>query len=121
VLIALGVTVGLDVLLIPRLGALGAAIGLACAVVVNNLLPLVQVGRSAGLHPFGTGTGAAAALAVACFGVLPPVVSMVAGTGPAGMVLALAVGVPAYAAGAWLLRDRLSLDSFRPDRRRHRP
>src|SRR6185369_5165767 len=50
VLVALAVTVGLDVLLIPRLGALGAAVGLACAMVANNLLPLIQVGRSVRLH-----------------------------------------------------------------------
>jgi O-antigen/teichoic acid export membrane protein len=112
VLIALGVTIGLDVVLIPRLGALGAAIGLACAVVVNNLLPLVQVGRAAGLHPFGAGTVAAAALATACFGVLPRLVALAAGTGAAGMAVAMLVCVPAYAAGVWLLRDRLSLHSF---------
>jgi O-antigen/teichoic acid export membrane protein len=104
VLIALGVTVGLDVLLIPRFGALGAAVGLACAVVVNNLLPLVQVHRGVGLHPFGPGTRAAAALSVTCFGVLPHL---------AGTTAGLALGVPAFVAGAWLLRDRLALHAFR--------
>ncbi|AGZ39326.1 lipopolysaccharide biosynthesis protein [Actinoplanes friuliensis] len=114
VLIALGVTIGLDVLLIPRYGALGAAIGLACAMVANNLLPLVQVGRSARLHPFGAGTLAAGGLSVACFGVLPRVVTAVAGTGAAGLTLAVALAVPAFAAGAWLLRGRLALDAFQP-------
>jgi O-antigen/teichoic acid export membrane protein len=108
VLIALGVTVGLDVLLIPRYGALGAAVGLACAVVVNNLLPLLQVRRSIGLHPFGPGTRAAAVLSVTCFGVLPHL---------AGPTVGLAVGVPAFLAGAWLLRDRLALQAFTPSRR----
>jgi O-antigen/teichoic acid export membrane protein len=119
VLIALAVTIGLDVLLIPRYGALGAAVGLACAVVVNNLLPLMQIGRAAGLHPFGRGTVAAGLLAVACFGVLPTVVSLLFGAGAVGMLLALVVAAPAYVAGAWLLRDRLSLDSF--TRLRHKP
>ena len=114
VLVALGVTVGLDVLLIPRYGALGAAIGLACAMVVNNLMPLVQVGRAARLHPFGAGTLAAAGLSVACFGVLPRLVTAVAGTGAVGLSLAVAVAVPAFGAGAWLLRDRLALDAFMP-------
>jgi peptidoglycan biosynthesis protein MviN/MurJ (putative lipid II flippase) len=112
VLIALGVTIGLDVLLIPRLGALGAALGLACAVVVNNLLPLAQIRRAAGLHPFGAGTLAAAALATVCFGVLPRLTSLAAGTAGPGMAVALLVCVPVYAGGAWLLRDRLSLHSF---------
>ncbi|MFI5890692.1 MATE family efflux transporter [Actinoplanes sp. NPDC051513] len=109
VLIALGVTIGLDVLLIPRFGALGAAIGLACAMVANNVLPLIQVGRAVGLHPFGKGTRAAALLSVACFGALPLL------AGHAGLALA----VPAFLAGVWLLRGSLALDAFtsRPRRR----
>jgi O-antigen/teichoic acid export membrane protein len=118
VLVALGVTIGLDVLLIPRYGALGAAIGLACAMVANNLLPLIQVGRVARLHPFGAGTRTAAVLAVGCFGVLPRVVTAMAGTGPTGLILAVVLAVPAFGAGAWLLRDRLALDAFT---RRKRP
>ncbi|WP_239162810.1 lipopolysaccharide biosynthesis protein [Paractinoplanes rishiriensis] len=108
VLLALAVTVALDVLLIPRLGALGAALGLAGALLVNNLLPLIQVGRSAGLHPFGPGTRAAALLSVTCFGVLPHV---------AGPAMGLALGGPAFLAGAWLLRDRLALKAFTSSRR----
>ncbi|WP_412739218.1 lipopolysaccharide biosynthesis protein [Krasilnikovia sp. MM14-A1259] len=112
VLIALGVTIGLDVLLIPRYGALGAAVGLGCAILANNLLPLIQVSRVARLHPFGAGTCIAAALSVACFGVLPRLVTAMTGTGPAGLLLALGLAVPAFAAGAWLLRRRLALDAF---------
>jgi O-antigen/teichoic acid export membrane protein len=101
VLIALAVTIGLDVLLIPRWGALGAAIGLAGAMVINNLLPLAQVYHGTRLHPFGTGTLCAAALATGCFGFVVLV--------PAALVAA----VPAYAAGAWLLRGPLMLGAFR--------
>ncbi|MCU7730254.1 polysaccharide biosynthesis C-terminal domain-containing protein [Actinoplanes sp. KI2] len=108
VLIALGVTIGLDVLLIPRFGALGAAIGLACAMVANNVLPLVQVGRAVGLHPFGRGTRAAALLSLACFGVLPLLVGALAG---------LALAVPTFLAGVWLLRGPLALDAFTSTRR----
>ncbi|WP_308285308.1 lipopolysaccharide biosynthesis protein [Actinoplanes hulinensis] len=101
VLIALTVTIGLDVWLIPRWGALGAAAGLAGAMVVNNLLPLAQVHRSTGLHPFGRGTLTAALLALVCFGFIQFF--------PAAIVIA----VPAYAAGAWLLRGPLMLGAFR--------
>ena len=113
ILVALGVTIGLDILLIPRLGALGAAIGLACAMVANNVLPLVQIGRVARLHPFGAGTCAAALLSAGCFGVLPWLVTTAAGTGLAGLTLALAVSLPSYATGAWLLRRPLALGAFR--------
>jgi O-antigen/teichoic acid export membrane protein len=112
VLVALAVTVVLDLLLIPAHGALGAAIGLACAMVVNNVLPLIQVGRSAGLHPFGPGTRAAALLSVACFGVLPWALTTVT-----GRTFAVLAAVPAFLAGAWLLRVPLALGAFKPKRR----
>ncbi len=112
VLVALGVTIGLDVLLIPRYGALGAAIGLACAMVANNLLPLIQVGRAARLHPFGRGTLVAGALSVVCFGVLPRIVTAVAGTGAIGLTTATVLAVPAFVAAAWALRGPLALNAF---------
>jgi O-antigen/teichoic acid export membrane protein len=118
VLVALAVTIGLDVLLIPRYGALGAAIGLACAITVNNVLPLIQVARAVRLHPFGPGTLAAAVLSVACFGVLPPLVTAVTGTGVTGLIVVTGIGVPAFVAGAWALRRPLALNAFvlRPSR-----
>jgi O-antigen/teichoic acid export membrane protein len=112
VLVALAVTIGLDVLLIPRWGALGAAVGLAGAMVANNLLPLIQVFRGARLHPFGPGTRAAALLSIGCFGLLPRAVTALFGSGPAGLALAVTLAVPAFAAGAWLLRSRLELGAF---------
>ncbi|GIF06486.1 lipopolysaccharide biosynthesis protein [Actinoplanes siamensis] len=112
VLIALAVTIGLDVLLIPRWGALGAAVGLAGAMVANNLLPLTQVFRGARLHPFGPGTRAAALLSIGCFGVLPWAVTALAGDGPAVLAVATVVAAPAFCAGAWLLRGRLELGAF---------
>ncbi|WP_433080634.1 lipopolysaccharide biosynthesis protein [Dactylosporangium sp. CA-052675] len=65
--LALVVMLAADALLIPRSGALGASVGLAAAVLVNNLVPLVQVVRGLGLHPFGRATLLAAAMATACF------------------------------------------------------
>lgn len=111
--IALAVMLALDLALIPYVGALGAAIGLAVAVLINNILPLVQVGRSVGLHPFGPGTVAAGGLAVGCFGVLPQVLAATAGTGPAALLGALALASAAYLGGAHRLRRTLALDAFR--------
>ena len=116
VLIALAVTVGLDVALIPRYGALGAAVGLAVAVLVNNLLPLIQVGRAVGLHPFGDGTLTAGLLAVACFGVVPQLVVAVFGTSVAVLGLALLLAAPVYLVLVARCRHRLALDSFRRNR-----
>ena len=55
-LLAVVVNVGLDVLLIPRYGITGAAIGWSAAIVVTNLMPLAQLAATVRLHPFGRGT-----------------------------------------------------------------
>ncbi|MGW0804165.1 lipopolysaccharide biosynthesis protein [Nonomuraea sp. NPDC002799] len=57
--IAVCCTVLLDVALIPEHGAFGAVLGWSGGVVVKNLLPLWQVHRRYGLHPFGRHTLAA--------------------------------------------------------------
>jgi O-antigen/teichoic acid export membrane protein len=113
VLVALGVTIGLDTWLIPRYGALGESVGLASAMVANNLLPLIQIGRVARLHPFGRGTRVAALLSLIAFGAVPWTVTALAGRGPAGLTLAVVLGVPVFAGGAWLLRGPLALSAFR--------
>ena len=116
-LTALALNVVLDVLLIPVLGLLGAAIGWAAAILLKNLLPLVQVWRALGLHPFGAGTRAAVGLSLACFG-LP---ALLAGTVLDGMPLATvgltAAGALLYLVGCWRWRAVLALDSLRAVRR----
>lgn len=67
--LALASMLAVDAVLIPRHGAFGAAVGLCAAVLVNNLVPLVQVVRGLGLHPFGRSTLIACGLATACFAV----------------------------------------------------
>lgn len=103
VLAALATTIGLDLLLIPRLGLLGAAIGLACSVAVNNLLPLGQIMVKLRLHPFGRTTFAAALLTLFCFGAVPA--ALRAYPPP----LAIGAGAAAYLAGVVLARRHLPL------------
>ena len=50
---ATAVTVAVDLLLVPALGAFGAALGWSAGVVVKNALPLAQIWRGYGLRPFG--------------------------------------------------------------------
>lgn len=71
VLISLTVFVGLDLWLIPRMGFMGAAIGWASAIVVANTLPLLQVLRRPGIHPFGRPALVTMAVNLVCFGLLP--------------------------------------------------
>lgn len=53
---AITCTVALDVALIPAHGAFGAVLGWSGGVLVKNLLPLWQLHRRYGLHPFGRHT-----------------------------------------------------------------
>lgn len=92
-LAALGVDVVLDLILIPRLGVLGAAIGWAAAIAVANLVPLALVHGSLRLHPFGRATILAAGLCATCFGALPLLGTAAAGRWPGGVAGALAGGV----------------------------
>ncbi|GIH04444.1 hypothetical protein Rhe02_25110 [Rhizocola hellebori] len=103
VVLALVVMVSIDLYAIPRLGAFGAAIGLAAAVVTNNLLPLAQLGFSLRLHPFGPPTRYAMALALLSFGAVPWL------TRPISAAAGPLVGLTVYAIGLRLLYSRLEL------------
>jgi O-antigen/teichoic acid export membrane protein len=110
---ALVTAVGLNLLLLPRLGIVGGGIAWAAAALVKNLLPLAQLSSGRGLHPFGRGTLTAAALAVGCFGVLPMVARMVAGPGPPALLAGAGAGAVCYLAGLWWLREPLRLSAIR--------
>jgi O-antigen/teichoic acid export membrane protein len=69
--ISLVLNVGLNLALIPSMGVVGAAIAWSAAVLVNNLVPLAQLWRTFGLHPFGALTRRALLAAGLGFGVLP--------------------------------------------------
>jgi O-antigen/teichoic acid export membrane protein len=120
-LLALGVDVALNLLLIPRIGILGAAVAWAAAIAANNLLPLAQLGWSEGLHPFGRGTAVAAGLAVACFGVLPLTGALLAGRTLPVLVGTTVAGVAVYGVGLWAARVPLRLSALRAVRRRPLP
>jgi O-antigen/teichoic acid export membrane protein len=115
VLAALATMVALDVVLIPRYGATGAALGLAAAVLVNNFVPLAQIWHTLGVHPFGRPTRRAAVLAVGACGV-PPLLATAAGAGPAVVTATSVAGLLCYVAGAYVLRRQLNLHLLRGKR-----
>lgn len=112
VLAALLTMVALDAVLIPLWGAVGAALGLAAAVLVNNLVPLAQIWRTLGVHPFGRPTLNAAALAAGACGV-PPLLVTAAGAGPAAVTATSAAGALCFLAGAYRMRRLLNLHLLR--------
>jgi O-antigen/teichoic acid export membrane protein len=89
---ALATNVTIDLLLVPPYGIVGAAIGWAAAIVVNNLAPLYQVHRFLGMHPFGGASIRAAAIASACFGGWGLIGRLVFGATLSGCLLAVLVG-----------------------------
>ncbi|HEY7484473.1 MAG TPA: polysaccharide biosynthesis C-terminal domain-containing protein [Streptosporangiaceae bacterium] len=112
-LLALAVNIGVDLLLIPHIGIMGAAIGWAAAIVFNNVVPLGQIALVARLHPFGMATLTAGALAALCFGVLPLLARIVAGDGLLPLIAAAASGTILYGLGCWWFRRPLRLTSLR--------
>ena len=119
--VALAVNVAVDLVLIPPLGLLGAAIGWAAAICVNNLLPLLQVWRHLGLHPFGAGTGTAVALATGCFAVLPVLAGAVWDGGLPADLATTVLGAALFLLGCRRWNRVLALDALRTARRGRRP
>ena len=108
-LMAVSINVSLDLLLIPKYGILGAAIGWAAAIAVANLTPLIQVAAVVRLHPFGRGTFVACALSAVSFAAIPLAVRALAGDGHLASAGAVAAGCIMLAAGLWRFRDPLQL------------
>ncbi|HET9292020.1 MAG TPA: polysaccharide biosynthesis C-terminal domain-containing protein [Actinomycetes bacterium] len=118
--ISLGANLALNFALTPRYGLAGAAVAFAAGILLNNLLPLVQVWRSMGLHPFGPGTGVAAALSAVSFGLVGLVLRALAGPTVAGFVAYAVAGCGLYAVLLWRFRDRLEWEALSGILRRRR-
>ena len=108
--LAFVVNITIDVLLIPRIGIVGAAIGWAAAILVRNGLALAQVGRGFGFRPFSR-VGALVELgAVVCFAAIPAAASFAFGLRASVLATALCLGAAAYTAQLWRLRHPLHVD-----------
>jgi O-antigen/teichoic acid export membrane protein len=106
---ALIVNIGLNLLLLPHIGILGAAIAWGASIIVDNVTAMIELRFVLGLAPFGPGYGLAAALTVGCFGTTGLAVRAVLGETLPALVLALAVGMAAFAAVLYAARAPLQL------------
>lgn len=123
-LLALAVQIGLDLLLIPQWGILGAAVGWACAIVVRNVAALIQVYSTTGLHPFAASTLLPAVFTAVAFGLVPVVVAASLGRTWAALLVSVLIGSVVHALTVRRLRERLHLSEVLPKRRsgvRQRP
>jgi O-antigen/teichoic acid export membrane protein len=118
--LSLGVQIGVDLWLIPSQGILGAAIGWAAGIVLANLVPLLQIGITLGLHPFGRTTVVTVSATLLCFGAVPALTIAILGQGWWSLVVSLAVGGCAYAVALWRFRGTLHLVELANVRRRRR-
>ncbi|HEU5149599.1 MAG TPA: polysaccharide biosynthesis C-terminal domain-containing protein [Iamia sp.] len=107
--VALVANIGANLLLIPPYGIEGAALAWTFSLVVANGLPLVQMWRGLGVHPFGARTIRTIALAA---GVTAALVGARALLGPTagGLALGLVVGGAVLLAGIVTSPDRLGID-----------
>ncbi len=108
-MLAVTVNVGIDLILIPRYGITGAAIGWAAAIAVTNLVPLAQVATVVRLHPLGRGTLTACGLSAVSFLAVPLGVRAWIGAGVGPVIAAAAAACALQAVGLWCFRDRLAL------------
>lgn len=109
VLVALAVNVVLDLLLIPSMGIMGAAVGWAAAILFANLLPLAQIAYVLRTHPFGASTLTACGLAGICYGLIPRLLSHLFGSGAFAVLLSLLIATAGYVACVVLARRVLNL------------
>lgn len=116
---ALTVNIGLNVWLIPQLGILGAALAWVAAILTTNVVPLIQVRVTLGVHPFGRITFLALVVPVLLFGVAPWVVSLFGG-GLLGALISFVVATAIYAPLLWRWRSPLGLTGLLRGRRRSR-
>lgn len=110
-LFALGLNIGLNVVLIPHYGAVGAGIAWTVAIVLRNLLPMVQIAWKYHISPIGRETALVAVTSVVTIGMVPLVLRLV--SAPTLWVLAAFIaGLGAYLLVVWRLREALQLGAF---------
>lgn len=118
--VAIGLTVNvvIDLLLLPRIGIEGAAIGWAAAILLCNLAPLWQINHRNRLHPFSRAWLRTMIVAAVSFLVLPELGGLLHPGHWIGALAGLVVGAVLYAGLMWRDRRALGLDRIFT-RRRH--
>jgi O-antigen/teichoic acid export membrane protein len=115
--VALAIDVGMNLVLIPIAGIRGAAISWSVAIVVRNVLPLIQVRRHLGMWPVTRPAVRVSLLALVSFGAVDVLV-LALNLPTAIDVAGLALGALVYLYGVWSWRNALGLGAFRSALRR---
>jgi len=117
---ALAVNVGLNLLLVPRMGILGAAIAWAASIIVDNVAAMIEIRFVMGLAPFGPGYWLASGITLASFAGTGVAARLILGQTVPALLVAAACGLAFYAVLLFAARRRLQLAgviaAFRPNR-----
>ena len=106
---ALAVNIGLNLLLVPRIGILGAAIAWAASIVVDNVTAMVEIKWVMGLDSFGPGYWLAAGTTLACFGGPGLIARALLGQTLPALSVSLAAGLVAFAIALYFARAPFQL------------
>jgi O-antigen/teichoic acid export membrane protein len=106
---ALIANIGLNFLLVPRIGIVGAAIAWAASIIIDNITAVIEVRMVLGLAPFGAGCGLVVGATVRCFGLSAVAARVLLGQTLPALAAALAVGLAAFAVTLYLARVPLQL------------
>lgn len=103
------VNIGLNLLLLPRIGILGAAIAWGASIVVDNVSAMIELRWVLGLAPFGRGYGTVAAITLGCFGIPGIAARLVLGDTLLSMAAAVLAAMAAFVLTLYTARAPLHL------------
>jgi O-antigen/teichoic acid export membrane protein len=110
--LAVGCNVPLNFILIPRLGATGAAISWSVSMVITNVAQMYILWRMFRMHSFGREFALIAGTCVGIFAGVGVVVRLLLGTNIVALVIYSVIAVAAYALVLYRVRFVLRIDAF---------
>ncbi|MGP3966131.1 MATE family efflux transporter [Streptomyces sp. 6N223] len=109
---ALVVNIGLNLLLVPAHGIIGAAIAWSASILTERAMGMYQVRVLLGLRGYGKGFVLAIALAALVYGGMGLAIRLTAGATLPAFAVYLAVTSVVYPAALWACRDALGLPAL---------
>lgn len=104
--------VGLNLLLVPRIGILGAAIAWSASIAIDNITAMIEVRWVMGMSPFGPGYWLATSTTLICFGTTGVAARLILGQTLPALAVALLAGMVSYALMLYVGRTRMQLSEL---------
>jgi O-antigen/teichoic acid export membrane protein len=109
---ALIANIGLNLLLIPHIGILGAAIAWSASIAIDNVAAMIEVRLVMGMASFGPGYWQTAGITLTCFGVTGIAARLILGQTVIALLVALLAGMVSYALVLYTNRAQLQLSEL---------